>query len=151
MTTLPARTDRVAAPLLRASLGLILLWIGALKFHDPSAVVGLFQKSVSSALASTVFVHGLGMLEIVVAVLLLGNIAPRYVALLSLLLFSGTPIIFFTTSAVTGFPYLTLAGRSLLKCVVLAATLIMVAATDATNQAAAHATPTTTRTHANVA
>ena len=72
--------------------------------------------------------------------------------MLSLLLFAGTIIIFFTTPAVTGFPYLTVTGQFWLKDIVLAAALIMVAATDAAKHAEAHAAPTiTTRARAQVA
>ncbi len=147
MTTLSDRTDRIAAPLftlieriaaplLRLSLGLILVWIGALKFHDPAPIVGLIHASVFSALASATFVHVLGALEIIAALLLISGVGLRYVGLLSLLLFAGTLTIFLTTPAVTGFPYLTLTGQFLLKDLVLAAASIAVVATDAAKHAA---------------
>ena len=123
--------QRIAAPLLRISLGVILLWIGALKFHDASPVVGLLHASVFSALASATFVHVLGALEIIAAVLLLAGRGLRYVGLLALVLFAGTITIFFTTPSLTGFPYLTVVGQFLLKDLVLAAASITVVATDA--------------------
>ena len=131
--------QRIAAPLLRFSLALILLWIGALKFHDASPVVGLIHASLFSPLASATFVHALGSLEIIAALLLFAGIGLRYVGLFSLLLFVGTLTIFFTTPSVTGFPYLTLAGQFLVKDLVLASASIAIAATDA----AKHALPQT--------
>ena len=127
--------QRIAAPMLRLSLGLVLLWIAALKFHDPRPVANLIHASVFSALASSTFVYVLGALEICAALLLFIGIGLRYVGLLSLLLFAGTLTIFFTTPSVTGFPYLTLAGQFLLKDLVLAAAAITIAATDAATHA----------------
>jgi uncharacterized membrane protein YkgB len=46
MDTLFAIAQRIAARFLRISLGIILLWIGALKFVDPTPVVGLLQASL---------------------------------------------------------------------------------------------------------
>ena len=37
---------RINGPFLRISLAIILAWIGALKFVDPSPVVGLLQASL---------------------------------------------------------------------------------------------------------
>jgi len=92
-----------------------------------------------SPLASATFVHALGSLEIIAALLLFAGIGLRYVGLFSLLLFVGTLTIFFTTPSVTGFPYLTLAGQFLVKDLVLASASIAIAATDA----AKHALPQT--------
>ena len=46
MDTLFTTAQRIAAPFLRISLGIILLWIGALKFVDPSPVVELLGASL---------------------------------------------------------------------------------------------------------
>ncbi len=127
--------ERIAAPLLRISLGVILLWIAALKFHDASPVVGMLHASVFSALASATFVHILGVLEIMAAVLLFIGVGLRYVGLLCLVLFAGTLTIFFTTPSLTSFPYLTVVGQFLLKDLVLAAASITIIATDAARRA----------------
>jgi uncharacterized membrane protein YkgB len=129
--------ERLAAPLLRISLAVVLLWIGALKFHDASPVVGLLHASIFSGLASVTFVHILGILEIIAGVLLLIGLGLRYVGLLSLALFAGTITIFFTTPAVTGMPYLTLAGQFLIKDLVLAAASIGVVAAGASKRSMA--------------
>jgi uncharacterized membrane protein YkgB len=129
-----ALAERSAAPLLRISLAVVLLWIGALKFHDAGDVLGLLHASIFSALASVTFVHILGALEIIAGVLLLIGLGLRYVGLLTLALFVGTITIFFTTPAVTGIPYLTLTGQFLLKDLVLAAASISVAAADASKR-----------------
>jgi uncharacterized membrane protein YkgB len=60
---------RISGPFLRFSLAIILGWIGALKFVDPSPVVELLQASLPF-LAFNGFVFVLGAVEIVVAILL---------------------------------------------------------------------------------
>lgn len=125
--------DRIAGPLLRISLGLALLWIGALKFADPSPVVGLLHASLPF-LAFKGFVYAVGAMEIVASILLFAGIAVRYVGLLLLLLFSGTLSIFVIAPGVSygphGFPYLSLAGQFLLKDAVLAAAAIAMVALE---------------------
>jgi uncharacterized membrane protein YkgB len=125
--------QRLAAPLLRISLGIILLWIGALKFADPTPVVGLLQASLPF-LASNAFVYLVGVLEVVSALALFSNIGVRYVGLLILVLFAGTLTIFLIAPGVTGFPFLTLAGQFLLKDLVLFAAMVTVIATDAAKE-----------------
>lgn len=114
----------VADRLLRYSLAFVLLWIGGLKFADPSPVVGLLGASLSF-LAFNAFVYLLGTVEIAVAGLLIAGIATRYAALTLVGLFAGTLGIFLMAPAVTygdaGFPYLSLAGEFLLKDLVLMA------------------------------
>ena len=133
MERLYALAQRLAAPLLRITLGIVLLWIGTLKFVDPTPVVGLLQASLSF-LASNAFVYLLGVLEVVAALALFGNIGVRYVGLLILVLFAGTLTIFLIAPGVTGFPILTLAGQFLLKDVVLVAATVAVIATDAARE-----------------
>ncbi|SRR6266498_73823 len=65
--------QRLAAPFLRISLGIVLLWIGALMFVDPTPVVGLLQASLPF-LASNTFVYLLGVLEVLSALTLFSNI-----------------------------------------------------------------------------
>jgi uncharacterized membrane protein YkgB len=125
--------ERIAPFFLRYSLALILLWIGALKFVDPSPVRMLLSASLSF-LAFNAFVYVLGALEIITALLLFAGVWVRYVGLFCLILFAGTLTIFLTAPAVTGFPLLTLAGQFLLKDVVLAAAAVSVAAADAAKQ-----------------
>jgi uncharacterized membrane protein YkgB len=125
--------QRLAAPLLRISLGIILLWIGALKFADPTPVVGLLQASLPF-LASNAFVYLVGVLEVVSALALFSNIGVRYVGLLILVLFAGTLTIFLIAPGVTGFPFLTVAGQFLLKDLVLFAAVVTVIATDAAKE-----------------
>ena len=121
--------QQIAEPFLRISLGIILLWIGALKFVDPSPVVGLLEASLPF-LAFNAFVYLLGALEVIAAILLFGRIAVRYVGLLVLGLFAGTLLIFLIAPAVTGLPFLTLAGQFLLKDLVLFAATVMLIAQD---------------------
>ena len=135
-----AVVQRIAFPFLRVSLGVVLFWIGALKYFHPAPIVGLLQASfLFRFLATNGFVYVLGTLEIVAAVLLVGNIAVRYVALLVVLLFVGTLLIFLTAPAVTygtaGFPNLSLAGQFLLKDLVLAGAALALSAHDVERQA----------------
>ena len=127
--------ERIAPYLLRISLGLVLLWIGALHLQNPQSTVVLLSMSLPF-LASSAFVHVLGALEVIAGVLLIAGLWLRYVGLLTLVLFAGTLTIFVIAPAVTGFPILTLIGQSLLKDVVLASAAITVAATDASSQTA---------------
>jgi uncharacterized membrane protein YkgB len=125
--------ERTAPLFLRFSLALILFWIGALKFIDPTPVRMLLRASLP-LLASNTFVYVLGVLEIVAAILLFAGVWLRYVGLLCLILFAGTLTIFVSAPSVTGFPLLTLAGQFLLKDLVLAAAAFRVAVTDAMKQ-----------------
>ena len=72
--------QRSSGLLLRFSLGLVLLWIAALKFADPSPVRGLLAASLPF-LASNAFVYAVGVLEITAAVLLFAGLWVRYVGL----------------------------------------------------------------------
>ena len=115
---------RISAPLLRLSLGVVLLWVGALHLTDPAPVRGLLAGSLS-ALSFNGFVYVLGASEVVAALLLFAGLWVRYVGLLLLILFGGTLTIFVVAPAITygnaGFPHLSLAGQFLLKDLVLAA------------------------------
>lgn len=124
-------SGRASLLFLRISLGIVLLWIGALKFVDPSPVVGLLDASFSF-LAFSGFVYLLGVVEVIAALMLFANRMTEYVGLLLVGLFAGTLIIFLIAPAVSygegGFPLLSLAGEFLLKDLVLmAAALTLIA------------------------
>lgn len=124
MEKLSQLADGLGSRFLRYSLAVVLLWIGALKFADPSGVVGLLNASLSF-LAFNAFVYLLGTAEVVSAVLLLAGVGTRYVGLLLVGLFAGTLFIFLIAPSVSygdgGFPQLSLAGEFLLKDLVLMA------------------------------
>jgi uncharacterized membrane protein YkgB len=124
---------RIGQPLLRLTMGLVLLWIAGLKFVDPTPVRGMLEASLPF-LAFNGFVYTLGALEIVAAILLLTGVWVRYVGLALLLLFGGTLTIFLVAPAITygphHFPILSLAGQFLLKDTVLAAAAINLVAMD---------------------
>jgi uncharacterized membrane protein YkgB len=137
--TLSTRAQRFAAPFLRISLGLVLLWIGALKFADPSPVIDILEASFSF-LAFEGFVYLLGVFEIAAAVLLFLGVGVRYVGLALIGMFAGTLVIFLIAPALSygkaGFPMLSLAGEFLLKDVVLmAATVALLALQTDGNEA----------------
>jgi uncharacterized membrane protein YkgB len=118
---------RINGPFLRISLAVILAWIGALKFVDPSPVVGLLQASLPF-LAFDGFVYVIGAVEIIVAILLATGIAQPYAGLVTVVLFVGTLTIFVIAPSVTGFPTLSLAGQFLLKDLGLMAAAVNVIA-----------------------
>ena len=118
---------RINGPFLRFSLAIILAWIGALKFVDPSPVVGLLQASLPF-LAFHAFVYLLGSIEIVVAILLITGTAQAYTGIITVGLFLGTLTIFVTAPSVTNFPTLSLAGQFLLKDLGLMAAAVNVIA-----------------------
>ena len=122
METIFGFVDRYSSSLLRFSLAIVLFWIGALKFVDPDAVVGLLQASLPF-LAFRGFVYVLGVFEVGAALLLAAGVAQRYVGLLVAGLFVGTLVIFVVAPAVSygegGFPRLSLVGEFLLKDLVL--------------------------------
>ena len=135
-----AFVERIAAPFLRVSLAVILFWLGALKYFHPAPIVGLLQASfLLRFLAANDFAYLLGTLEILAAVLLLSNIAVRYVGLLVVLLFVGTLTIFVTAPAVTyggaGFPNLSLAGQFLLKDLALVGAALTIVTHDVKRRA----------------
>ena len=125
-------------PLLRCSLGLVLGWIGATKFIDPSPVVGLLGASLSF-LAFPQFVYLLGVAEVVVALALFANVKVEYAGLAAMGLFVGTLLIFLIAPKVAygeaGFPLLSLPGEFLLKDTVLFAASATVASMAAARQA----------------
>ena len=135
MKTVFQGVERIAPYLLRISLGLVLLWIGALHLQNPHPIVVLLSLSLPF-LAFSAFVYALGALEVIAGVLLIAGLWARYVGLATLVLFAGTLTIFVIAPAVTGFPILSLTGQFLLKDVVLASAAISVAATDAARHAA---------------
>ena len=126
-TVIIATAQRIAGPFLRISLALILAWIGALKFADPTPVVGLLQASLPF-LAFPAFVYLLGAVEIVTAILLVTGIVLPYAGLVTIGLFAGTLTIFVIAPSVTGFPLLGLAGQFLLKDLGLMAAAVNVIA-----------------------
>ncbi len=151
LTSIFRLVERIALPFTRISLGVILLWIGALKFPNTAANVALLQASfVLRFLASNAFVYVLGVLEVLAGVLLIANAAVRYVGLLVVLLFVGTLTIFLTAPAVTygtaGFPNLSLFGQFLLKDLVLAGAALTVVAADVARRAP-RAAPRAARPH----
>jgi reactive chlorine resistance protein C len=141
MESLFALAQRSAGPLLRFSLGLVLLWIATLKFADPAPVRGLLAASLPF-LASNAFVYAVGVLEITAAVLLFAGLWVRYVGLGVLVLFGGTLTIFLIAPMLTygphGFPLLSLLGQFLLKDTVLAAAAINLVALDSARQRTRH-------------
>ena len=146
MKTLFSFAERIAEPLLRISLGLVLLWIGSLHLYNPQSIVVLLSMSLPF-LAYSAFVYVLGALEVIAGVLLIAGLWVRYVGLLTLVLFAGTLTIFVIAPGVTGFPVLNLTGQFLLKDIVLASAAITVVARDAARHEAKQAQRTQLASH----
>ena len=132
-----ALIETMAPRFLRYSLAVILIWIGALKFADPSPVVGLLKASLPF-LASAGFVYVLGAVEVAVGIALIAGFMLRYAGLVLLGLFAGTLLIFLVAPAVSygdaGFPLLSLVGQFLLKDLVLFGASLQVIAQDTMTQ-----------------
>jgi uncharacterized membrane protein YkgB len=148
MDTLTQLISRIAYPFLRIAMGLVLVWIGGLKFVDPSPVVGLIGASPFAFLASNGFVYLLGAGEVIVGVLLWANIQVKYIGILTMGLFVGTLAILILTPKVAygdaGFPLLSLPGEFLLKDIVLMAASASLSAM-ASAQEMAHGHPSQPR------
>jgi uncharacterized membrane protein YkgB len=124
MPSLVSLSRTVSPVLMRLGLGVVLAWIGALKFVDPAPVVGLLEASFWF-LATPAFVWLLGAVEVAAGVLLLAGVALPLVGAVATALFAGTLAIFVIAPALSfgeaGFPFLTLVGEFLLKDLVLLA------------------------------
>ncbi len=131
MDALFATAQRLSFPALRIAMGVVLFWIGGLKFLDPSPVVGLLGASLPF-LAFPAFVYLLGAVEVVLAIALFANLGVKYAGIALLGLFAGTLLIFLIAPMVTygdaGFPRLALPGEFLLKDLVLMAASLTLAA-----------------------
>ena len=131
--------QRIYSPMLRIAMGIVLLWIGAGKFIDPSPVVGLLGASLPF-LAFAGFVYLLGAVEAILALALFANFQVKYVGLVLMGLFTGTILIFLIAPKVSyaeaGFPLLSLAGQFLLKDVVLFSAAATLSAQAAAREAA---------------
>ena len=140
MNALTQLISRIAYPFLRIAMGLVLVWIGGLKFVDPSPVVGLIGASPFAFLASNGFVYLLGVGEVIVGALLFANIQVKYVGILTMGLFVGTLAILILTPKVAygdaGFPLLSLPGEFLLKDIVLMAASASLSAMASTQEQA---------------
>jgi uncharacterized membrane protein YkgB len=125
MDALSQLMNRIAYPFLRITMGLVLVWIGSLKFANPSPVVELIGASPFAFLASNGFAYLLGVAEVIVGLLLWANIQVKCVGILNMGLFVGTILILILTPKVAygdaGFPLLSLPGEFLLKDTVLMA------------------------------
>ena len=139
MDSIFAITRNASYPLLRITLGIVLGWIGALKFADPSPVVGLLGASLPF-LAFPGFVYLLGVAEVIVAAALFANVQVKYAGLASMGLFVGTLLIFLIAPKVVygdaGFPLLQFPGEFLLKDLVLFAASMTLSSMASANEVA---------------
>jgi uncharacterized membrane protein YkgB len=130
--------EHIATRFLQISLGVILGWIGAGKFVDPSPVVMLLSASMP-IFASATFVYLLGAMEIIVAIALFANVGVRYAGIVTMGLFAGTLTIFLIAPMVVYVegraPLLALPGQFLLKDLALFAAAMVVAVSDAKKHA----------------
>jgi uncharacterized membrane protein YkgB len=127
MQALVGLSRQISYPFVRIAMGVVLFWIGSVKFADPSPVVGLLGASLPF-LASPMVVYVLGLAEVVCAIALFLNFRVQYVGLVLMGLFAGTLLIFLIAPKVVygdaGFPLLQLPGEFLLKDLVLFASSV---------------------------
>lgn len=132
MGTILELVQRSYVGMLRVSMGIVLFWIGGLKFIDPSPVVGLLGASLPF-LAFPGFVYLLGAVEVACALALFAGLRVDLVGLVLMGLFSGTILIFLIAPKVVygdaGFPLLQLPGEFLIKDLVLFAASATLSAT----------------------
>ena len=129
--------QRTSYPMLRIAMGIVLFWIGGLKFFDPSPVVGLLGASLPF-LAFPAFVYVVGAVEVACALALFTGFRVDLVGLVLMGLFSGTILIFIIAPKVVygdaGFPLLQLPGEFLIKDLVLFAASATLSATAASRE-----------------
>jgi uncharacterized membrane protein YkgB len=139
MNALTTLSQRIAYPFARIAMGIVLIWIGGLKFIDPSPVVGLLGASLPF-LASPMVVYVLGLAEVACAVALFLSFRVQYVGLVLMGLFAGTLLIFLIAPKVVygdaGFPLLQLPGEFLLKDLVLFASSVSLISMASAREAA---------------
>ena len=132
MNALTRLVARIAFPFLRIAMGIVLVWIGGLKFLNPMGFVGLVGASPFAFLALPGVAYAFGTCEIVVGILFFTSFRLKYVSLLTVTLFAGTLAILILTPKVAygdaGFPFLSLPGEFLLKDVVLLAACVALSA-----------------------
>lgn len=150
MDALTQLIARISYPLLRIAMGIVLVWIGGLKFVDPSPVVGLLGASFPF-LASNGIVYILGAVEVILGVLLFANVQTKYVGIVLMGLFVGTLAIFVIAPKVSygdaGFPLLSLPGEFLLKDLVLLAASASLSAMASAEELARRQMPEPRRAH----
>ena len=100
-----------------------MVFMPSMKAHDP-------RPLQVAALRCKISVYVLGVFEVLAALALIVGIGVRYVGLLVLALVAETLTIFVISPAVTGFPFLNMAGQFLLKDLILFAATFTVIAAD---------------------
>jgi uncharacterized membrane protein YkgB len=122
---------------LRASIGIIFLWFGGLKFFDglspaQNLAIDTIQHLTLAFFSSTTIIYGLAIWEILIGLGLLFNLMLRETLLLLYLQMLGTftPIFIFPDKVFTEFPYaLTLEGQYIIKNLVIVGAGIVIGAT----------------------
>jgi len=129
--TIAAQMSRWSIPILRASLGLVFVWFGALKIFDVSPAADLVAATIY-VVPPELFVPVLGVWEVVIGLCLL---VPRLTRLGILLLFlqmPGTflPLVLLPEITFSTFPYeLTVEGQYIVKNLVLIGAALAVGGT----------------------
>ena len=131
---------RASIPLMRASLGVVFIWFGALKLTNASPVGELVAKTVPF-LPSNVFVPALGIFEMLLGLGLLIGRRLEIIALLMVAHLSGTFLVLVTQPSVAfqhGNPLmLTMTGEFVVKNIVLISAGLVLATLRPQQQASA--------------
>ena len=140
LETLGSLVGRASIPLMRASLGVVFIWFGALKLTNASPVGELVAKTVPF-LPSNVFVPALGIFEMLLGLGLLIGRRLEIIALLMVAHLSGTFLVLVTQPSVAfqhGNPLmLTMTGEFVVKNIVLISAGLVLATLRPQQQASA--------------
>jgi uncharacterized membrane protein YkgB len=138
--------SRASFPLLRASLGVVFIWFGALKLTQ-STPVGDLVAATLPFIPKGILVPGLGAFEVILG---LGLLVGRYLGIVALLMMAhltGTFLVLVTQPDVAfqnGNPLLlTMTGEFVVKNLVLITAGLVLATWSLTRQAAPAAAPQT--------
>lgn len=126
-----ARMDRWSVPVLRAALGVVFVWFGALKIFDVSPAAELVAATVY-VLPPEFFVPLLGAWEVLIGVCLLWRRLIRVGILLLFLQMPGTflPLVLLPDVTFAAFPYaLTVEGQYIVKNLVIIGAALVVGGT----------------------
>ena len=143
-----SRGDKIGLTLIRLSIAIVFMWIGLLKFvpYEADSITPFVANSPLMQTANNTygFSNGLGVVEVIIALLVLANPVNRWLGLLGGLMAFTTPLVTLSFLITTpeawvpalgdahhGFPYLSGAGRLVLKDTLMLAGAVMIMADSA--------------------
>ncbi len=129
--TIASVMDRWSIPVVRASVGVVFIWFGALKMFDVSPAAGLVASTVY-IVPPELFVPVLGAWEVLIGICLLYRPLIRLGILLLFLQLPGTflPLVLLPEVVYTTAPYaLTVEGQYIIKNLVIIGAALVIGST----------------------